>query len=55
MVGFREAAITSLDRSSGLATFSLDKPVGSTKCALVMPSAAAFAFMALTMAGMPPG
>ncbi len=41
MVGLCEAAITSFDRSSGLATFWLDRPVGSTKCEWVMPSFAA--------------
>jgi len=38
MLGLCEAAITSLVRSSGLATFWLDRPVGSTKCELAMPS-----------------
>ena len=44
--------MTNLDRSSGLATFWLDSPVGSTKCALVIPKALAFAFIAATMAGL---
>jgi len=50
-----EAAITSFERSSGLATLSLERPVGSTKCALVMRSERAFAFIAATHAGRPPG
>ena len=42
-------------RLAAIAEFWLDKPVGSTKCALVMPSALAFAFIAATMAVIPPG
>ena len=55
MVCSCEAAITSLDRSAGLAMLSLDSPVGSTKWAPLMPSARAVAFMAVTKAGRPPG
>ena len=55
MVGFCDAAITSLLKSSGLATFRLESPVGSTKCVFTIPSEAAFSFMAFTTAGIPPG
>ena len=54
-VSFLPAATTSLARSAGLATLSLDRPVGSTKRAEVMPRSFAFAFIAFTQAGMPPG
>jgi hypothetical protein len=49
------AARTSFARSSGLATFAADRPVGSTKRADFMPSAPALAFMACTQACMPLG
>jgi hypothetical protein len=55
MAGTFAAAITSLERSSELATFSSESPVGSTKCALAMPSSLALAFMAATQAAIPPG
>ncbi len=53
--GLRLAAITSLARSFALDTFWLDRPDGSTNWDWVMPSASAFAFMARTNAGSPPG
>lgn len=55
MSGCLSAAITSFVRSSGLDTFSLDSPVGSTSCVLRIPGARAFAFIAATNRLVPPG
>ncbi|MNN62186.1 hypothetical protein D3C81_1774680 [compost metagenome] len=44
--GYLCAATSSLLRSRAVETLRSDRPVGSTKCVLVMPSALAFAFMA---------